>query len=221
MAAVVSTLLAQQLGTRVFSALPLLSDYEYHYGNSQVGSRAPDELPSTGEWSEAGKGHENSDKEQKGKHDKHSRQAEDEQLNDALRSTVCANKFEVKWDDVAGLDTAKKQLQMAAEMPIHFPKLFAGKRQPCRFILLYGPPGTGKGHLVKALASGVDSTLFVVSSSDVQSKYHGESERFVTSQLVSAQHGGTGKEQNKKQSTRLYSNIWPSGWSYQALTSLC
>lgn len=116
---------------------------------------------------------------EKEEEDKYGRESLDKQLNESLDSTVVTNKPNVTWGDVAGLAEAKMELQIAAEMPKKFPQLFRGEREPQRFILLYGPPGTGKGQLIKALASGVNSTLFTISSSDVQSKWVGESERLV------------------------------------------
>ena len=124
------------------------------------------------------------DDNQSEKKDKYSREAGDDQLSDSLRSAICKKKPNILWCEVAGLDTAKHELQLAAEIPNRFPKLFTGERQARRSILLYGPPGTGKGHLVKALATSVDSTLMVLSSSDVQSKWYGESERWVLSKTT-------------------------------------
>jgi vacuolar protein-sorting-associated protein 4 len=85
----------------------------------------------------------------------------------------------VKWDDVAGLENAKESLKEAVILPIKFPHLFTGKRTPWRGILMYGPPGTGKSYLAKAVATEAKSTFFAVSSSDLVSKWMGESERYV------------------------------------------
>jgi vacuolar protein-sorting-associated protein 4 len=87
----------------------------------------------------------------------------------------------VKWDDVAGLEGAKESLKEAVILPIKFPHLFTGKRTPWRGILMYGPPGTGKSYLAKAVATEAKSTFFSVSSSDLVSKWMGESERCVSS----------------------------------------
>lgn len=105
--------------------------------------------------------------------------AESTRLRAGLESAILSEKPNVRWDDVAGLLAAKEALQEAVIMPIKFPHLFVGKRRPWRGILLYGPPGTGKSYLAKAVATEANSTFFAISSSDLVSKWMGESERLV------------------------------------------
>uniref|UniRef100_A0A665VTY3 vesicle-fusing ATPase n=1 Tax=Echeneis naucrates TaxID=173247 RepID=A0A665VTY3_ECHNA len=107
-----------------------------------------------------------------------------EQLKEYLKkkekSAIVMEKPNIKWDDVAGLEGAKEALKEAVILPIKFPHLFTGKRTPWRGILLFGPPGTGKSYLAKAVATEANnSTFFSISSSDLVSKWLGESEKLV------------------------------------------
>ena len=104
---------------------------------------------------------------------------ENKKLEDALSSAIVTEKPNVHWDDVSGLEMAKEGLKEAVILPIRFPQLFDETRQPWRGILLYGPPGTGKSFLAKACATECEGTFFSVSSSDLVSKWMGESERLV------------------------------------------
>ncbi|MGH0116140.1 UNVERIFIED_CONTAM: hypothetical protein FKN15_074781 [Acipenser sinensis] len=97
-----------------------------------------------------------------------------------LQGAIVMEKPNVKWSDVAGLEGAKEALKEAVILPIKFPHLFTGKRTPWRGILLFGPPGTGKSYLAKAVATEANnSTFFSISSSDLVSKWLGESEKLV------------------------------------------
>lgn len=100
-------------------------------------------------------------------------------LRNALAGAILQDKPNVRWEDVAGLEQAKEALKEAVILPIKFPHLFVGKRQPWKGILLYGPPGTGKSFLAKAVATEANSTFFSVSSSDLVVKWMGESERLI------------------------------------------
>jgi vacuolar protein-sorting-associated protein 4 len=100
-------------------------------------------------------------------------------LRSSLASAIVVDKPNVRWDDVAGLEIAKEALKETVILPIKFPHLFTGKRTPWRGILLYGPPGTGKSYLAKAVATEAKGTFFSVSSSDLVSKWQGDSERCV------------------------------------------
>lgn len=107
---------------------------------------------------------------------------EAKQLKQALQSAIVIETPNVKWSDVAGLELAKESLQEAVVLPLRFPKMFQGKRQPWRGILLYGPPGTGKSFLAKAVATEANKSTFIsVASSDLVSKWQGQSERLVKS----------------------------------------
>lgn len=104
---------------------------------------------------------------------------DNKKLRSALSGAILSETPNVKWDDIAGLEGAKEALKEAVILPVRFPHLFTGKRKPLSGILLYGPPGTGKSYLAKAVATEANSTFFSVSSSDLVSKWMGESERLV------------------------------------------
>ncbi|KAK6197441.1 P-loop containing nucleoside triphosphate hydrolase protein [Scheffersomyces amazonensis] len=105
--------------------------------------------------------------------------ADTKKLRGALAGAILSEKPNVKWSDIAGLESAKEALKEAVILPVKFPQLFVGNRKPTSGILLYGPPGTGKSYLAKAVATEANSTFFSVSSSDLVSKWMGESERLV------------------------------------------
>eukprot|EP00747_Dinoflagellata_sp_TGD_P208174 gnl/TRDRNA2_/TRDRNA2_81682_c0_seq1.p1 gnl/TRDRNA2_/TRDRNA2_81682_c0~~gnl/TRDRNA2_/TRDRNA2_81682_c0_seq1.p1 ORF type:complete len:460 (-),score=88.38 gnl/TRDRNA2_/TRDRNA2_81682_c0_seq1:61-1440(-) len=104
---------------------------------------------------------------------------ERERMRKGLEASIMTEKPDVKWDDVAGLKVAKESLQETVILPTKFPQLFQGKREPWHGILLYGPPGTGKSFLAKACATEAESMFFSLSSSDLVSKWMGESEKLV------------------------------------------
>ncbi|MDQ3143496.1 MAG: CDC48 family AAA ATPase [Pseudomonadota bacterium] len=84
----------------------------------------------------------------------------------------------VSWDDVGGLGKARDKLREGIELPLKHPAAFhrLGIR-PAKGFLLYGPPGTGKTLLAKATARESEANFIAVKSSDLLSKWYGESEQ--------------------------------------------
>ncbi|USU03791.1 CDC48 family AAA ATPase [Sphingomonadaceae bacterium OTU29LAMAA1] len=87
----------------------------------------------------------------------------------------------VRWEDVGGLDAAQNRLKEGVELPLKDPDAFRrlGIR-PAKGFLLYGPPGTGKTLLAKAVAREAEANFIATKSSDLLSKWYGESEQQIT-----------------------------------------
>jgi transitional endoplasmic reticulum ATPase len=85
---------------------------------------------------------------------------------------------QVRWDDVGGLDAPRDRLREGVELPLKHPEAFRrlGIR-PAKGFLLYGPPGTGKTLLAKAAAREAEANFIATKSSDLLSKWYGESEQ--------------------------------------------
>lgn len=87
----------------------------------------------------------------------------------------------VRWEDVGGLDEAQSRLREGVELPLRSPQSF--KRmgiRPAKGFLLFGPPGTGKTLLAKAVAREAEANFVATKSSDLLSKWYGESEQQVS-----------------------------------------
>ena len=84
----------------------------------------------------------------------------------------------VGWDDIGGVDEARERLREGVELPLKDPDAFRrlGIR-PAKGFLLYGPPGTGKTLLAKATAREAEANFIATKSSDLLSKWYGESEQ--------------------------------------------
>ncbi|MBI4576098.1 MAG: ATP-binding protein [Planctomycetes bacterium] len=86
----------------------------------------------------------------------------------------------VRFDDIAGLDDVRREVELKMILPLTHPE--RAERFGIRRgggVLLYGPPGTGKTLIARAIAGEVDAAFFTVKPSEVLSKWVGEAERNV------------------------------------------
>jgi len=93
----------------------------------------------------------------------------------------------VGWTDLGGLDEAIDKLKEGVELPLKNPQAFEqlGIR-PAKGFLLYGPPGTGKTLLAKAVAKEAEANFISMKSSDLLSKWYGESEQQIAKMFARA-----------------------------------
>lgn len=81
----------------------------------------------------------------------------------------------VKWEDIIGLEEAKRAIRESIVYPSLRPELFP-LGWP-RGILFFGPPGCGKTMLAAAAANEIDAVFMQVDASMIMSKWLGESEK--------------------------------------------
>ena len=103
----------------------------------------------------------------------------EEKLIEMIESEIITRNPCLKWDDIAGLEFAKKTVNEVIVWPLKRPDLFKGLRAPPKGLMLFGPPGTGKTMIGKAIASEVSATFFSISASSITSKWVGEGEKLV------------------------------------------
>jgi len=86
----------------------------------------------------------------------------------------------VRWEDVGGLNDAKRTLYYnliaAIKEPENFIKMGV---KPPRGALLFGPPGCGKSLIARALSTESSANIIMVRGPEVLSKWVGESEKAV------------------------------------------
>ena len=106
---------------------------------------------------------------------------------DAMREVVptamrefYVERSKVYWDDVGGLDGAKKILEENLIIAMINPEKFSKMGiKPPKGALLYGPPGCGKTLLARALATESSGNMILVRGSEILSKWVGESEKAI------------------------------------------
>ena len=102
---------------------------------------------------------------------------------------VLAEKPSVKWEEVVGLESAKKAVKEAIVYPVQRPDLFP-LGWP-RGILLFGPPGCGKTLLAAAVATEIEATFISIDAASIMSKWLGEAEQNVARLFNSARKSAT------------------------------
>lgn len=91
-----------------------------------------------------------------------------------------AEKPDVTYADIGGLDIQKQEIKEAIELPLSHPELYQQIGiDPPRGVLLYGPPGTGKTMLAKAVANQTEASFLRMVGSEFVQKYLGEGPRMV------------------------------------------
>lgn len=107
-----------------------------------------------------------------------------QQLKANYNDLIMKEKPNIQWDEVVGLDDAKKALRESIIFPVQRPDLFP-LGWP-RGLLMYGPPGCGKTLLAAATASEIDSYFITVDAASIMSKWLGEGEKNVARLFNSA-----------------------------------
>ncbi len=102
---------------------------------------------------------------------------------------VLTEKPKVNWDEVVGLDVAKKAVKEAIVYPVQRPDLFP-LGWP-RGILLFGPPGCGKTLLAAAVATEIDANFYSIDAASIMSKWLGEAEQNVAKLFGTARKSAT------------------------------
>lgn len=106
------------------------------------------------------------------------KQANVETLKADFDDLVMKDKPKVTWEEVIGLEDAKRAIRESIVYPMKRPDLFP-LGWP-RGILLYGPPGCGKTLLAAAAAAEIDGYFINVDAASMMSKWLGEAEKNIS-----------------------------------------
>lgn len=92
----------------------------------------------------------------------------------------------ITFKSIGGYEHIKNELSLVIDSLKHPSKYKdKGARLP-RGMILHGPPGTGKSFIAKAIANEANVPLFVVSVSNIKSKFHGDTEKNIKNLFTTA-----------------------------------
>ena len=103
----------------------------------------------------------------------------DPRMVETIENEIMEKNCNITWDDIAGLEFAKKTINEIIIWPMLRPDIFKGIRAPPRGIMFFGPPGTGKTLTARAVANRTDACFIRVIGSELVQRYVGEGARMV------------------------------------------
>ena len=93
----------------------------------------------------------------------------------------------IHFSDIIGLQDVKDAITLKMINPIKYPEKYKMyNKNTGGGVLLYGPPGTGKTMIAKAIACEVGAYFYAIKSSDIVSKWVGESEKNIAALFETA-----------------------------------
>jgi len=100
----------------------------------------------------------------------------DEDFSKNCKEPADPRKLKIGFEQIAGQESTKLDIQKTYIFPILYPNLFVTKSKG---MLLYGPPGTGKTMLVKAAVKELGGTtaFFNPSPGEIKGEKHGQTEK--------------------------------------------
>ena len=107
-------------------------------------------------------------------------EAEAQDVERLVQASIIDTSDCLAWDRVYSCPAVKRKLEVALTLMSLDHKAARKERCTTSGVLLFGRPGTGKTVLVYALARKFNYTFYDISMADINSKWEGESEKYVT-----------------------------------------
>jgi len=103
-------------------------------------------------------------------------------------SWLVLEKPDVKFDQIAGLESVKEEIRLKLLYPFQHPELALEYGITTGGgILLYGPPGTGKTMIGRAVAGEIEAAFFAIKPSEIMSQWVGVAEQNLQTLFATAE----------------------------------